>query len=52
MSDTIKALNALLDGRYSCRGFLKDEIPHDTIEAIVTHSHGNFLSVRLKKPKR
>ena len=35
MSDTIKALNALLDGRYSCRGFLKDEIPHDTIEAIV-----------------
>ena len=35
MSDTIKALNALLDGRYSCRGFLWDEIPHDTIEAIV-----------------
>tara|TARA_B100001057_G_scaffold11102_1_gene10562 strand:- start:125 stop:796 length:672 start_codon:yes stop_codon:yes gene_type:complete len=35
MSDTIKALNALLDGRYSCRGFLEDEVPQDTIEAIV-----------------
>ena len=36
MSDTFKALNALLDERYSCRGFLEDKVPQDTIEAIVS----------------
>ena len=36
MSDTFKALNALLDERYSCRGFLEDNVPQDTIEAIVS----------------
>ena len=35
MSDTITALNALLDRRYSCRSFLESEVPKDTIEAIV-----------------
>ena len=35
MRDTIKTLNSLLDGRYSCRGFLEDEVPQDTIESIV-----------------
>ena len=36
MSDTFKALNALLDERYSCRGFLEDKVPQDTIKAIVS----------------
>ena len=35
MIRNIDALNDLLDGRYSCRGFLKDEVPQGTIEAIV-----------------
>ena len=35
MSKTITALNALLDWRYSCRGFLEREVPQNTIEAIV-----------------
>ena len=35
MSKNIDALNKLLDGRYSCRGFLKDEVPQGTIATIV-----------------
>ena len=31
----IEALNAVLDRRYSCRGFLPDEVPQSTIEEIV-----------------
>jgi nitroreductase len=32
----IAALNALLDGRFSCRAFLPDPVAQDTVNAIVT----------------
>lgn len=35
MNETITALNALLDRRHSCRGFLKGEVPKDIIKEIV-----------------